>query len=256
MAPKTQKQKERTFLAWDKEYFNGSTSSIYFGDIWIDEVSMFQVEVVHTKTPVYGYASNFFDAIIDGPVLVRGSFAINYKETGYLYMALEAYQSRIKGKANSYGPYDGNEKKNQIKRANLESMINNSNIYGPVSKQPPDGWEYEQYKQITNFASYAQANDRGLDKFENLAEEFEDVFWKQSKRFGGPNSINESSRNSLGIERDGFDIYVINGDYNNPIANHTTRKIHNVNLVSSSMVIDSSGRPIQEVYGFLAKNLI
>lgn len=76
---------------YNAEYFDGSQVAIYMGDIWIDEITSFNFQVTHTKRPLYGYADQYFRAVSKGQILVEGSFTINFKEAGYLWLALNEY---------------------------------------------------------------------------------------------------------------------------------------------------------------------
>src|SRR3990167_7047716 len=76
----------------DRDYFTGTQASIYIGDVYVDEVVSYAYSVQQTKTPIYGYASQLFDAVSAGPVLVTGNFSINFKESGYLYLILMRYK--------------------------------------------------------------------------------------------------------------------------------------------------------------------
>lgn len=74
-----------------EEYFSGCDVTIYFGDIFVSEISGLQFELQEKVNPIYGYASKTWDAVARGSRIVTGSFKIPFREAGYL----EAITSHI-----------------------------------------------------------------------------------------------------------------------------------------------------------------
>src|SRR3990167_10850494 len=77
---------------YDLDYYSGSQCSLYIGDVYIDEAVGMSFTVSQNKQPIYGYASQLFDAVSYGNVIVQGSFAVNFKESGYLWLVLHRYK--------------------------------------------------------------------------------------------------------------------------------------------------------------------
>lgn len=249
---------------YDKEYFSGTQAAIYIGDVFIDEAISFSYSVQQQKTPIYGYASQLFDAVSAGPVLVQGNFAINFKEAHYLYLTLMRYhtfQREVKQKLieatnnnkvfidkffGSIGvtynkgnprpsPFSEYEKK--INRVGIESIIKNT-----ATKEE----RFEFFRAMSGFAS-----TYGLDvKFEDLAEVLEDQVWGKSTE-----DLDRVVRRTDDNFFDDFDLYVTYGDYNNEAANHTVRRLTGVHLTGMSQMFNVSGEPIAEEYSFFAKNV-
>ncbi|MHA1832150.1 MAG: thermonuclease family protein [Candidatus Helarchaeota archaeon] len=78
-----------TISSYKQDYFTGVDVRVFFGDIWIDDIVMITYQYAEAKAPLFGYASQYFDAIIPGTRIVQGQFAINFKEQGYLPKAIE-----------------------------------------------------------------------------------------------------------------------------------------------------------------------
>jgi len=236
-------------LVYDQEYYSSSQACIYFGDIWIDEITGIQYQIEHSKTPIYGYASTLYDAMVRGPLLVRGSFTINFKEAGYLFVVLNEYKKRM-GQGNTH-PYQRDDKNGTyaIQRANIERLM----------QKDIDNVDLNKYHQdIAGFVSEAQSrgNPKGLDTAENMFEVFEDVVWGKK---GAQDKLNEAGYVGRRVDDhrlNGFDIFVQFGDFSNELANHTMRKIVDVHIVRDSMVIGGDSEPLQESYVFYAKNVI
>jgi hypothetical protein len=234
---------ENAPLIYDSDYFTGCQVSIYVGDVWVDEIAHFQLELSQMKTPIYGYASELWDTIALGPKLVRGAFAINFKEAGYLFAVLLNYRNKVKfGK--STDPY---VEKNVIMRANIERMM---------SLPEGDARLLQAYYDIASFASEAQKTKKGLDKFESFAELYEDAVWDATSKGKFETRTGMKSRSSFVSELNGFDIYIQFGDFTNEYANHTTLKVENVQLVGKSITIAADDEPLMEGYSFIARDLI
>jgi hypothetical protein len=244
---------DQTIKSYDQEYFSGAQVALFIGDIWVDEVSMFQMEVMQNKTPIYGYASELWDAISRGPKIVRGSFMINFKEAGYLFAVLNHYRKMgNKGSIFTSNKTQSNPHSEDYKgavRANIEEMMDNKGTSGQYDRVLRD---------MAGFASTKQGNTKGLDSAEGLFEAFEDAIWGGQEKIDSFNFKNGvQSRSSTDYRLNGFDIYIQFGDYangNNP--NHTVIKLENVHLTGQSIAVALDGNPIQEAYTFLARNWV
>lgn len=248
---------------YDLEYFNGSTASIYIGDTWIDEITSISFQTKQNKTPLYGYASQLFDVLAPGQVLVQGNFTINYKEQGYLWLVLRRwfgfYKEDIEGKSRK-DPLTAAQSK-KLSRGKIGT--NSSNIGGKpiigsngtlVSRASVErlvqgkASRNERYQYYQSLGGYASA--LGKDEiFEDLVESFEDELWENRSDEELISQIRRTDDNIF----DGFDIYVVFGNYANPSANHTACKIVGVSLTSRGKSISIDGTPVQEIYEFIAK---
>lgn len=74
-------------------YFSGNQGLIFIGPTLVDEVLQFGYKLNQSKIPIYGYASQYFDAVADGKVLVNGFFTINYIDSGYMFAVMDKYIS-------------------------------------------------------------------------------------------------------------------------------------------------------------------
>lgn len=259
---------------WD--FFGGSQCQIYFNDVWIDDIFSIQWSVEHPYYPIYGYASKLFNTTTPGRVLVSGSFGINFKEAGYLYIILRHIAERQKN-----GPVNVREMLKQrnllqttadrrltteIENAGGSTPDANANMEGERSKlrnilsvtylerntiedalasidkhqNPNFNEETGAMDALGNFVPEKISPDQ---KFEDVAQAYDDLLWGSSGE---------------GISRADtfpyFDIYLTYGDVNNQIANYTVRRIYRVKLIGTSQVISPSDEPVQEVYNFIARD--
>lgn len=67
-----------------KRYFSSIDAEIYFGDLFIDDISSIQYEVVEKVMPIYGYNSLKFDFMLFGNRMIQGEFTINFTKSGWL----------------------------------------------------------------------------------------------------------------------------------------------------------------------------
>ena len=65
-----------------------------------------------------------------------------------------------------------------------------------------------------------------------MAEILENQLWGGGKGYDGSRLQSPTNANN------GFDIFIAYGDYGNPAANHTTKKINNVHLTGQSQTIE------------------
>lgn len=258
---------------YDLDYFSGSQMFLYIGDVWVDEITTLQYRTQQAKRPIYGYASQLWDDCAAGQVIVQGSFTINYKEQGYLWAVLRRYfeiaasttgipsaksnqtkhgerllrkqqklqskHGRIQPGAIDSRPLVGSNG-TQISRASIERLIRGEATTG------------ERYEFYNNLAGYATTQtERPRDKvFEDIMEVFEDQIWTQNI---SSDNLRTQIRRTDDNAFDGFDMYVVFGNYANPKANHTVQKVIDVRLTSQGKFVSIDGQPIQEQYEFLAQ---
>lgn len=76
-------------MAGTINYYSAPQANIYINGILVDECYDIQYSYRESKEPIYGYLSKFYDAIVDGTVIITGSFTINYKHDQYLTQVLK-----------------------------------------------------------------------------------------------------------------------------------------------------------------------
>lgn len=253
---------------YDKDYFSGSQAALYIGDVFVDEVVSYAFRVSQTKTPIYGYGSQLFDAVSKGPVLVSGNFAINFKESAYLYLVLMRYQEIVRGvetvlkkvTKGSLTPdprslintITDHERQARLVPApfKFKTRPNHGNIVRSSIERVIQGniTTREKHDFLQSLAGFA--SQRGLDAtFEDYADAFEDVLWESDT-----SNLDELVTRTDDSFFNGFDVYFTYGDYNNPKANHTVERITGIHLTGSEKRVNISGEPIIESYDFFARN--
>ena len=268
------------------EYFSGAQAAIYIGDVWVDEITSISMQVTQSRRPIYGYASQLFDDVAEGVVLVQGQFTINFKEAGYLWLVLNRYKTlqglpdaiyRNMKNSNRRGFLDspfrkGNEFKHQINRQNIEQIIN-----GEIST-------FERNRILTNLAAeegtktvqeanrraerrrisaslggYASEsrraaleNDKGVGSAEGRFEAFENAVWATTGE-----ELDMEHRRCDDPYLNPFDIYLTFGDFaGTDYDNHTIQRLRDVYIIGTAKQVVIDGQPIQEAYTFIARNLV
>lgn len=248
---------------YDLEYFSGSQMLLYIGDVWVDEITSLHYGRVTTKQPIYGYASQLWDDVSDGHVLVQGQFTINYKEQGYLWAILRRFKNISTNQAlgartgtNRDAKFDralgidgdGFEDRRPVWGSNA-TKVNRASIERITSGKATRGQQYKFYHDLAGYSTF-DINSPKDKAFEDIVEEFEDQIWAKGLNNEG---LNSQIRNPDASEFDGFDIYVTFGNYEVPTANHTVQKIIDVRLNSQTKTVKIDGEPIQEAYSFIAR---
>lgn len=65
-------------------YYSAVDAELYFGDVFIDEVTNIAWSVQQQSLPIYGYNSYTFDDMAVGSRIVQGQFAINFTKRNFL----------------------------------------------------------------------------------------------------------------------------------------------------------------------------
>lgn len=65
-------------------YYSAVDAELFFGDIFIDEVTNISWAVQQQAMPLFGYNSFTFDDVAVGSRMVQGTFAVNFTKSNYL----------------------------------------------------------------------------------------------------------------------------------------------------------------------------
>lgn len=225
-------------------YLTMTQARLYIGNLFIDELNFCQYTLQANKVPVYGYASTNWDGIMTGKSLVQGQFGINFISEGYLYLALNEYASTIT--AQDQNPATATQDAQTQQLGQLLSQLAN----------PDPLW-------TAAMISAAQ------QEVSNLAGQMTPTQLTQAKTIAS--SISASNLIVTGQIGQGFqqgsgtDPYGANAVYQDvPFdiliqfegAGRTiTRRLEQCILISNDQILDQSGAPIIDTYGFIARRL-
>ena len=223
------------------DFYSGSQITVWFGNILIDDINSIQWVRTQSKMPIYGYASQLFDAVADGIVVIQGSFSVNFRQQGYISAVIDNISNLYKVLA----PDDptGKQQFDQTKWPVIKDLIAShlrNGTFGP--------------------SSMAEIQELGNNPdFFDLAKGYEDTIW-------GSDDVGDTSQDPPDIKQSsdipgGFNILI---SYGNPshketstLNDHmqsTTKTLVNVHLMGESQLIQVGGQPIQEQYNFIARD--
>jgi hypothetical protein len=233
--------KTTEFTRFRADYFAGADIRIYFGDIWIDEVTSLQFTLQEQVAPIFGYASYTWDKVARGSRYIQGSFSINFKESYYLQQVMKSLSSEM----------------------------------GSDTKNGTSGFNTTTWKKGLDIE--ALMKQTGNKNFDSIADEFEKSLWgtstdknfvqdskvRESNSYFYPNAVDSSGKaitdmSQKELQDHGFNILISYGPMNESggmNATETTHTLVGVQLTGVSQVIGSDGSPIQEQYTFIAKDL-
>lgn len=70
--------------------------TVFFGPVWIAEVVGIEHREENSKTPIYHYASEYFNDILDGKYIVRGNLYMYEKQTNDLLATIAKYKELLR----------------------------------------------------------------------------------------------------------------------------------------------------------------
>lgn len=237
LLPALTKEQSNEFIAPNTgqgTYFTMTQARMYIGNLFIDELNGLQFVLQDNKVPIFGYASRFYDALSQGKSLVQGQFSINFISEGYLYTALNAYTDTID---------QDDIATNQVADQQLKRLTSLTN-----SLQNPDpAWTPDMVQAAK-------------DEIQSLAGSL------------GPDAITAAKGGiaKLGRQQNNSILGLPGGDYPNAVytdvgfdivvqytgAGRTiTRRLEDCHLISNESIMDHSGTPILDNYGFIARRL-
>ena len=257
MAPTTQ-----STSIYDLDYFDPCQMFIYIGDTWVDEITSFQHELQQSKTPIFGYASQLWDDLAAGQVLVSGSFTINFKEQGYLWAVLRRYWNMSLQATQNNGGSTTNLQKAVINAGGKSPIVWNGKDHDAIARQDiarqvqgnemSRGQKYQAWVDLAGYATSSKKVKNPKDaRFEDLMDVYENAVWNNTS----VDDLNAQIRRPDCNVYDGLTIYQVFGNYNSKAANHTVQRFDNVALTSQGKMIRMGDAPIQESYTFLAQTL-
>lgn len=213
------------------DYFSGSDIRIYFGDIWVDEITSLQFSMQENVAPIYGYASYTWDKVARGTRQIQGSFNINFKESYYLHSVMNSLSSKMNNATKSNPIFSTTQwDKNVTIEQLMASTGGNFDVMAETFEKSLWG--------SSNNASMTSATDKRGDS----------SYFSRTGANGG-----ESNRR---LAEYGFNILISYGE--SPASSSATFTGHTlvgVQLTGVSQIIGNDGRPLEEQYTFIAKDL-
>lgn len=105
------------------DYYSGANVTIAIGPCILTQVAGVQFGVQQSKRPIYGYNSQYFDAVAKGQVSVSGNLWINFVNPRYLTVTIHRFYTMVYAFLNalSSGNSDG-----------IQQLVNNNPSYRDI----------------------------------------------------------------------------------------------------------------------------
>lgn len=210
-----------------EEFFSGADVVIYFGDVWVADLTGFNFSLTETIKPVFGYASHTWDAVKRGIRIINGQFRIAFKDSGYLFTILD-----------------------KIAEAKERAVPDLAHMFSGMQLA---GWQANALRTI-------EADISAASQYETTVwtEPFQPELKEKRKR-------RPFFDKNLKLNKYGFDIYISYGPLPYDVAeqgnipaftgyNNTVSAIRNVQITGCSQILDASGKPVEEMYIFIAQD--
>lgn len=226
------------------EYFSGTNTRIYFGDLWMDEITSFDFTLQEQVAPIFGYASFTFDRVARGSRQIQGTFRINFRESGYLNVVMQHLSQRKRKSTNPY--HQAFEAEQWKKGLTADHLVNDKSNFEALAE------EFES-------SLWGEGNNDSVKKAANRKDKethFYPKYAEYDAKSGGVTHDDEISQRELA--EDGFSIMIGYGPVNEDGSQKATDAAHTltgVHLTGVRQVIQGDGMPIEEEYSFIAKDL-
>lgn len=228
----------------------------------IPDIVNIQLELMEAVQPVYSYASFTPDFFMRGARRVQGALTMNFRSEGFLYALLEKIDDPILAKTNTKKRTLASEySKNGLDLDGFITLISSGN-----QKAPPN--------TIKRYSSSPEL-------VKKYTSDLQDTFWgtvKNSTANSTTNLISSIARNKpkfptsknlelfiefghntpndeISLSKFRQSINLPNNSAAAPLPQRASRIIRNLQFNGISSQYDDSGRPIMEIYTFVASDL-
>jgi hypothetical protein len=252
-------------------YWSGLDAQVFAGDVFLDELITLQWRLDEVVAPLFSYASYTYDSVMHGARRVSGSFMINFKRQGYLYELLEQWDKKV--------PIP-----NRAPRDWTRDEAFRLARHGHATVEDLTAMAGQAGFPVRNLGGFQKLDHKTLGR---VADAFEKAIWDEPQREKSPQvqsvrgaltARTESNRPRFRLSHpvelaihfgsvaqqgasarvQGAGLVGYGGDTNEnaalPVG--TSLKLSGVVLTSREQVLDDSGRPVLENYGFIARDVI
>ncbi len=270
-------------ITYEFDYFSGSQTLIYFEDVLVDDIVRIGWSINQSRHPIFGYASQYWNAVADGIVIGGGSFWLAYKEAAYILTILRYISARKNGDEPMFASPALSPDGSTISTGLIESaqtwqgdtleggagttgVVQRANIERIMRAEAAGGSDEDVQRLLQGYAiNISSMSDR---EFEDLAETFEDALWYggNSERSGRADAMSGNfaggeieDERFLALRRADqfppFDIIITFGDMNNQASNHTIQRLTDCIITNTQFgPIESSGEPLYVQFDFMCRN--
>jgi hypothetical protein len=272
---------------FDSTYWSGLDANLYANssgvNVFLDELVSLQFTLSEQVTPYYGYSNYVPQKMYRGQRIVAGSFTINFKYTHYIYGMLKKLRepgngTSIKTKAT---PSKGNSAVDHAKVAMEMQRVGplgiadfGTAVFEALSATIPRSSAATEVSKVqTNSLKFISASAKELywtNEGDRIAKAESNSFYSDQvpsnkEKFSGP--ANGLTINVIYGSEEPSVVFKPNSKGEMSYANsfsdatdisrvYTKGVLSGVEITGVAHAIDDSGRPIMEIYNFIARDWI
>jgi hypothetical protein len=136
------------------KYFSSIDAEIYFGDLFVDDVTEITFQLQQNTMPLFGYNSYVYDDIALGSRIIQGQFAVNFTKAGYMYEILETLYKSQTTSAKKLLTVPG---QNEFTLADLNRYTDN-NAADPIANQVRKPLWDCRFNIVMSYGNYGSKN--------------------------------------------------------------------------------------------------
>lgn len=239
------------------EYYSGTQVNVYLNDVKLEMVGI-GWNAAQTKTPIFGYASQNYDAVLRGTFIVNGELTIAFKDSSATHLIYEHLKNRS---YDFFARENDIQKLDDLPKERIISMLRSG--FGGTS--PVIGTVKDSNGNPRVVVSENTFEDvlGGSFEFDRLASQLEASIWGVSQTKRALTRIDQLDSRSF-VDRNGIpydsigpgqNLLIAYGNVDNPSANQTFKTLSDVHFVDSSQSMDSATGFVIETYRFFAKGI-
>ena len=263
------------------QYYSGADCRVYFDHVQLEDIDSIGFQLAQNIRPIYGYHSYTFNALQYGTRLVQGYFQKHFTDGNYLPSVLAAVEMARRGNDNAKlytdKTYSGINNvtaagattpgHNALDGATIEDIV--ARLVSDNTSSPPNPSTYRQIVSRLNARRFpdrtgATALQVQQDKA-TAALTVDGLFpprpLNNDFMYNPANSYLRSSGFTLTV--DFGDTKITSADFTvsegkpGYITGGTFRQLHEVHIVAGpNTQMDTEGKPVAELYTFIAKDLL
>jgi len=232
---------------FNSSYWSGLDLNIFFNDVLIDDIVNIQYQITENVMPLMSWGDYTVRTMAHGFRIIQGSFSVNFKRSLYMKSVLEYLAGETSGRKGTSPLTPSALKADIALPKTLEQMlgmINNGGDNGP------------NLDVLDEIARANQTNFWGSAISKSPTSQFKYVP-NAPMFYGGSYGFSIIFRfGDIDNGKDERITYGRNGPSASPYETGTIFSLTGVNINGVGTAVDDSGRPVMEVYSFLAKDKI
>jgi hypothetical protein len=234
---------------FDSYYFSGENANVYLNGLYLSETVNIQWQLTNNTLPLYGYHSYEFNHMAPGTRIVQGSLTINYTEPLYIIKLIQSLSGDT-GSDLSRSDQDMRKQKGVAPGTIANNILTASSedIYRSVSDKSGKGFNREALRNLK------EVNKERFG-WVSVSKQEENTFTENKPLYkpvnGGINIKVTFGQSDKEVSRE-------DSSYRSDAKLNDINSITliDVNLTGEGSLVDDSGKPVQEMYSFLAKKIV